>query len=74
MSDLIIIDITKAEAYELMLKGHKIRHRYYEPHEYLYMQHGMIYTEEGYPMGGGEGNFWRVIQKWEQGWETANAA
>ena len=67
-------NITKEEAYNLMLEGHKIAHEGYTNDEYLYIIGGTIYDENGYNMGNYMGEFWNRIQKWETGWRTFNGA
>lgn len=67
-------EITKEEAYNLMLKGYRIAHQYYTSDEYLYMIGKVIYDENGYVMGSCVGKFWQKIQKWETGWRTFNGA
>jgi hypothetical protein len=66
--------VSKEDAYELMMQGHKIRHEYYTDDEYLYMKNGIIYDENEYRMGYGHEEFWQRIQKWEMGWSTINGA
>lgn len=62
--------MTKSEAYEEMQKGNKIRHEYYSPNEYLFInRQGRIETEDGYTHSR-FGNFWMKIQKWENGWSV----
>jgi len=70
--DEIHTDITKEEAYQLMLKGHSISHEYYTDDEYLYMKGLTIYGDNGYNMGDKQGKFWSIIQKCETGWCTLN--
>lgn len=65
--------LTKEQAYNLMLEGHKICHEYYADDEYLYMMGSIIYDENGYNMGNYMDDFWQKIQKWETGWMTTNA-
>ena len=40
--------MTKEEAYIAMKAGNKITHMYFSPDEYLYIKHGVMYSEEGY--------------------------
>ena len=66
--------ITKEQAYNLMLDGHKIAHEYYLDDEYLYMIGSIIYDESGYVLGNYMDDFWNKTQKWETGWRTFNGA
>ena len=66
--------LTKEQAYNLMIDGHKIAHDYYSDDEYLYMIGTSIYDENGYHMGNYMDDFWQKRQKWETGWRTFNGA
>lgn len=61
--------MTKQEAYHEMLKGNKVRHEYYSPDEYVFINDkGEFETEDGYTHGGIYDEFWVIYQKWETGW------
>lgn len=61
--------MTKEEAQRLMQQGHKITHRYFEPHEYIYEKHGKLYDEKGYALD--KRAFWvyRGEQYFDTGWD-----
>jgi hypothetical protein len=62
--------MTKDEAYDAMVAGKKIRHQYYSPEEFAFINaDGEIETEEGCKHGGMFDEFWAIYQKWEDGWE-----
>lgn len=66
--------MTKEECYQYMYAhpGVKMRHEYYSPEEYIYInEQGNLITEEGYNMGGRLDEFWSIYQEWEDGWELA---
>ena len=64
-------DLTKDEAYEMMVAGHKISHEYYTDEEYLTIdKNGVIYDEKGIKMGTKNDSFWRKNQHWPNGWRT----
>ena len=61
--------MTKQEAHKEMLKGHKMRHQYYSPEEFVFINaNNEFETEDGYSHGGIYDEFWQVYQKWEDGW------
>jgi hypothetical protein len=61
--------MTKQEAYAAMQQGHKVRHEYYSPEEYVFInKKGNFQTEDGYDQGGIYDEFWFKYQKWETGW------
>lgn len=62
--------MTKQEAHKEMLKGHKMRHQYYSPEEFVFINSDNEFeTEDGYSHGGIYDEFWQVYQKWEDGWD-----
>jgi len=66
--------MTKAEAYEAMTQGHRIRHEYYTPEEYAFInKDGKIETEDGCVMGSRFDEFWAYYQKWETGWSIVES-
>lgn len=65
--------MTKQEAYNEMLKGFKMKHQYYSPEEFVFInENGEFETEDGYSHGGINDEFWSVYQKWEDGWDYYN--
>ena len=41
--------MTKQQAYEQMLKGFKMKHKYYSPEEFVFInENGEFETEDGY--------------------------
>jgi hypothetical protein len=66
-------NLTKTEAYNAMLMGHKIRNEYYSEEEFAFInKDGLIETEDGCVHGGRSGEFWSVYQKWEAGWSIVD--
>lgn len=66
-------DMTKSEAYQAMLNGYKIRHEYYSPEEYTFInKDNKIETEDGCVHGKRFDEFWNIYQKWETGWSIYN--
>jgi hypothetical protein len=62
--------MTKDEALDAMISGKKVRHQYYSPEEYVFINsHAEFETEEGCKHGGMFDEFWAIYQKWEDGWE-----
>lgn len=62
--------MTKLEACQMMIAGHKVKHSYYSPEEYVFINAaGEFETEDGYTCGGIFDEFWSRYQKWEDGWE-----
>lgn len=62
----------KVQAFNQMIKGNKIRHEYFGSSEYLYMEYGIIYSEEGYIFE----KEWdkKDGPEWEEGWSLYGAA
>jgi len=60
--------MTKEEAFQKLREGEKITHKYFLPHEYIYMKDGELMTEEDYY---GTPEFWklRAGPQWDNGWE-----
>lgn len=62
--------MTKNEAYQEMLKGFKMKHEYYSPEEFVFInEDGKFETEDGCVHGNRFDEFWSVYQKWEDGWD-----
>lgn len=62
-------EITKAQALGAMKDGYKVRHEYYSPEEYTFInKYGEFETEDGCVHGGIFDEFWAIYQKWETGW------
>jgi hypothetical protein len=61
--------MTKNEAIEAMREGKKVTHRYFTDGEYLYMENGMLFSEEGYHHRWFD--FWneRKEHVWDIDWE-----
>lgn len=61
----------RSEALQAICAGHKVRHTYYSPEEFVYMnlRTGHLFTEDGYDQGTINGEFWTKYQIWEDGWE-----
>lgn len=51
-------NLTKQEAYKLLLEGHKVCREGFSSDEYLYMERGVIKSEEGYDFS----EWWLVIE------------
>lgn len=65
--------MTKQEAYQKMLTGHKMWHEHYTDDEFVFInENGEFETEDGYTHGGVNDEFWTVYQKWEDGWYYKN--
>ena len=63
----------KSEAYQEMLSGAKMRHEYYLPEEFVFInENGQFETEDSCILGGVNDEFWAVYQKWEDGWDYYN--
>ena len=61
--------MTKQEAYQEMLEGHKMCHTHYTDEEFVFINaNGEFETEDGYTHGGVYDEFWSVYQKGEDGW------
>ena len=61
--------MTKQEAYQEMLAGHKMCHEHYTDEEFVFINaNGEFETEDGCTHGGVYDEFWSVYQKWEDGW------
>lgn len=61
--------MTKQEAYAAMQQGRKVRHEYYSPEEYVFInKKGNLETEDGCDHGGIYDEFWGIYQKWQTGW------
>lgn len=66
-------NLTKVEAYNAMLIGHKIRNEYYSEGEFAFInKDGLIETEDGCVHGSRLDEFWSVYQKWEDGWSIVD--
>lgn len=39
--------MTKAEALQVMREGHRVTHRYFQPHEWMMIKDNMIIFEDG---------------------------
>lgn len=62
-------NLTKEQAYEAMLEGHKIRNEYYDADEFAFInKDGLIETEDGCVMGTKHDEFWSKYQNFETGW------
>jgi len=59
-------EMNKHQAYEAMKKGNIISHNLFSSNEFLYMQLGKMYSEEGYRFEKG----WdmRTEDYWQNGW------
>lgn len=63
-------NLNKREATEALVAGHRLRHEYYSDSEWVELQNsGQLVTEDGYPKGTCNGEWWKDIQKWDWGWE-----
>lgn len=60
--------MTKDKAIEAMKKGLKVRHYYFGDNEFIYMDAGMIVTEEGYKVKPIEFWAYRSTKGWQNGW------
>ena len=61
--------MTKEEAYQAMLDGYKVRHKYYSDDEYVLLnKDANLQSEDGYEHGSEHDEFWALIQHWEDGW------
>lgn len=59
--------MNKQEAEHRLIQGEKIYHIKFQLHEFLYLENGIIYTENGYLGGGLTSLYWTI--KPMQGWE-----
>lgn len=61
--------MTKTEAIESMLSGQRVRHQYFLPEEYIYMESGRIFDENDRELFG----FWehRTIEDWNDNWSVS---
>ena len=62
--------MTKEEALQAMIDGHKVTHKYFTSDEYIYMIAQNIWTEDGFNCGTVNEAFWqqRDGENWETGW------
>jgi hypothetical protein len=64
--------MTREMAYQAMLEGEKIHHRYFSSNEYLRIKNGVILSEEGYNFN----EWWEERNDreewigWSDGWEV----
>lgn len=59
--------MTKEQAHDAMLNGHKITHRYFGDDEHLYIdEHGRMYAEDGCRFE--QGWAMRTEDYWKDGW------
>jgi hypothetical protein len=60
--------MTKEEAIHCLEIGRKVTHDWFVADEYLYMEDGIIYTEDGYPV---TPEWWKLRSNssWETGWK-----
>lgn len=66
--------MTKQEAYQEMLAGHKMCHTHYTDDEFVFInENGEFETEDGYTHGGVNDEFWSIYQKWDDGWSYYDA-
>jgi len=58
--------MTKTEAIDAMLNGAKVRHTFFLPEEYIYMESGRVFDENDQELF----RFWeyRTIEDWNDGW------
>jgi hypothetical protein len=68
--NLKTMDLTRDQALAMMRAGYKVTHRYFCSDEYLYMEHGIIHSEEGYDFT--EGWRERTGGVWDNGWGVYN--
>lgn len=63
--------MTRAEAYQAMIDGEKVTHKYFGDNEYVFMIAQCIYTEDNCGMGTIHDDFWRLRQaeSFNDGWE-----
>ena len=61
--------MTKQEAIQAMEHGHKVKHKLFMPHEYIYLKDGSIHDEDDMPLYG----FWqyRISNCWNKDWYIA---
>lgn len=62
--------MTKEEAIAAMNDGKKVKHRYFDKGEYIFIENGIMYDENGYVMR--PGIFWqdRNGAEWQVDWEA----
>jgi hypothetical protein len=65
-------NMTKQEALVALMQGKKITHEYFGSSEYLYMEYGIIRTEEKYSFD----QAWdkRTGPEWDTGWKLYGAS
>ena len=58
--------MTKREAIEAMLNGSKVTHQLFIPEEFIYMESGKVFDEDGYE----HKDFWweRYQEYWNDNW------
>lgn len=62
--------MTRQEAIQAMKEGRNIRHRFFSPNEFIYMnEEGRIVLTEGYTVDSREFWYYRGGVHWEDGWE-----
>lgn len=63
--------MTKPKAIVAMKSGQKVTHEYFSSNEFLYMEYGIIRTEEGYSFD----EAWdeRTGPEWQRGWRIYGA-
>lgn len=64
MNDLL----TKQEAIKALEDGHKLSHRFFQPHEYIYLKDNKIFMEDDYSID--IETFWqdRNSLMWNKDW------
>ena len=64
--------MTREEALQCMIDGHKVTHRFFTSDEYIYMIAQNIYTEDGYDVGTVNQAFWisRGGRPGDTDWQT----
>jgi len=52
--------MTRAEALQAMIDGHKVTHEYFTDDEFIYMKGQNIWSEDGYNFGTVYAEFWQT--------------
>jgi hypothetical protein len=60
--------MSKTEMFAMLLSGFKMTHDYFQNNEYLYMEDGVIKTEDGYEITPEFWNF-RKSKVWDTNWK-----
>ena len=61
--------MNRTEVMEALTSGKKVRHEYYSDNEFVFInKQAELETEDGHTHGTFNDEFWKVYQKWDEGW------